>query len=183
MKLRNKIILGSLITVLLIIGGCLVSGTFIVVETFSFTTQTGFYPESIDLTDNSVWDDHREDIDDIEMVGFELWITNNEPSEWSFWAYMDNYDVNCYDQSCADASSSKFLIFDTLTIPANTGSGSHKYISYAKSFDLIRNLDAIKKKVLTGQFNYYGYATGGGAGYGGKVDSVKVIITVNASDT
>ena len=163
--------------------GCLVSGTFVITESFEFTTQTGFYPEAINLVDNEDWDEHRENLDKVDVVGFELWITNNETAEWKFWANLDDYNAACTTLACANASATKFLIFDTLTIPAATSPNSVKLVSYAESFKYIHNLDKIKQMVFDGSFNYFGYATGGTGGNGGKVDSVRIIITVNASDT
>ena len=183
MKINNKLIFGLLCCAALVIGGCIVSGTFVVVESFEFTTQSGYYLKAVDLTDNEDWEDHRENIDEIDVVGFELWITNNEPTEWKFWAYMDDYEEACTTLTCANGSSTKFLIFDTLTVPAASSSSSTKFVSYAESFNYIQNLDKIKAMVKSGQFNYFGFANGGGGGLGGQVDSIRVIITVNASDT
>ena len=182
----KKIFLSStLIIIALFSVGCLVSGTFVISETFifDFTTQDGFYTEAINLENNADWEEHEDKLDKVEIIGFELWITNNEPVEWKYWANLDEYDVNCTTLSCANASSTKFLIFDTLTIPAATSTGSSKYISYAESFNYIKNLDKIRDMVFGGSFNYYGFATGGAGGNGGKVDSVRIIITVNASET
>ena len=181
MTKKNIILSGVLILIALFAVGCLVSGTFVIVETFSFSTQSGFYSDAINLDGNSDWEEHKDKLDKVEIVGFELWITNNEPEDWSFWAYMDDYDASCLSESCADESSTKFLVFDTLTIPASTGTtGSTKYVSYVESFDYIQNLDKIREMVFDGSFNFFAYATGAN---GGVVDSVRIIITVNASDT
>ncbi len=184
MTKKNLMLFGTLLLFALFAVGCLVSGTFVIVETFEFSTQTGFYPEAVNLSDNADWEEHRDKLDEVEVVGFELWITNNESVEWKYWAYMDDYDNNCQSLSCANASTTKFLVFDTLTVPASTSStGSTKYVTYAKSFNYIKNLDKVKKMIFDGSFNFYGYANGGGSGNGGTIDSIRVIITVNASDT
>ena len=86
MTKKNIILSGTLLLIALFAVGCLVSGTFVITETFNFSTQTGFYPDAISLVNNSDWEDHRDNLDKIEIVGFELWITNNESVEWSFWA-------------------------------------------------------------------------------------------------
>ncbi|KAA3636479.1 MAG: hypothetical protein DWP97_02635 [Calditrichaeota bacterium] len=182
MKIKNKLIFGLLCCAALVIGGCIVSGTFVVVESFSFTPNNGFYVDWIDLTDNEDWEDHRENIDDIELVGFELWVTNNDPVDWSFYAFMDEYDTTCVDRTCAEGSTTKFLVFDTLNVPGSTGSQSVKLVSYAESFNHIANLTQIQQMVLDGTFNFYGFVDGG-SGSINVIDSIKVIITVNASDT
>ncbi len=184
MKKKNLILSGSLFLMTLLVSGCLlVSGTFVIVETVNVTLQSGFYSTSINLTNNADWEDHRDKLDKVEVVGFELWVTNNEPVEWSFWAYMDNFDSNCTTESCANASTTKFLVFDTLTIPAASETSSTKIVSYAESFQYIQNLDEIKQMVFDGSFNFYGYGAGGQNGNGGTIDSIRVIITVNASET
>lgn len=178
---KSKILFMLGLMAALFAGGCLVSGTFTVIQTLNFSVQTGFYPEAIDLTDNEDWEEHRENIDRIELVGFELWITDNNSAEWKVSAYMDNYNDTCLSQSCFDTSTTKFQVLKEITIPAsNNNNGSQKYIAYANSFDFLDNIAAMKAKVLSGQFNVFGIATGGSTGV---IDSLKVIITVNASDT
>lgn len=181
MTKKNIILSGTLILIALFAVGCLVSGTFVIVENFEFSFVSGFYADAVDLTDNEDWADHRDNLDKVEVVGFEVWVTNNSSNDFSFWAYMDDYDNACQNQTCADNRTTKFLILDTLTIPASTGSSSYKLVSYAQSFNYIQNLDKIKKMVFDGSFNFYGYSSDGGAS--GTVDSIKAIITVNASDT
>lgn len=184
MKLYQKIALSAVVLSLFVLGGCLVSGTFVVEETFSFTTQTGFYFEPVNLTTNPDWEDHVDNLDDIELIGFELWITNNETSEWTYSAYADEYDELCDDLACFNESTTKFKVFGDLVVPAATSTGSStKYVAYNKSFQFIQNFEAFKKLAMGGKFNLYGIASGGSGGNGGKVDSIKVIITINASDT
>jgi len=184
MKLYQKIALSAIVLSLFVLGGCLVSGTFVIEETFSFTTQTGFYPESVDLTENEVWADHIDNLDDIELIGFELWITNSETAEWTYSAYADEYDETCDNLTCFGTSNTKFKVFGDLVVPAaTTTSGSTKFVSYQESFQYIQNFADLKELVRGGKFNLYGLASGGSGGNGGKVDSIKVIITINASDT
>ena len=181
---KSKVLFMVGILAAFVAGGCLVSGTFTIIETLSFTTQTGFYPEAINLADNDDWEEHRENIDKVELIGFELWITNNETSEWTYSGYMDDYDPACTTLTCFNGSTSKFMVLKEITIPAASGgTGSQKYISYANSFDYIDNLAAMKAKVLSGQFNVFGIASGGSGGLGGIIDSLKIVITINASDT
>lgn len=181
MNKKNIIIL---IISILSVSGCLVSGTFMIVETFTFTTQTGFYHNSVDLTTNDIWIEHADKLDDIELVGFELWITNNETSSWTYTAFIDDYDPNCTTQLCFDNSSSKKLVFGPISVPAGTGSsGTQRYVTYAESFGFLQNVEALKAAVFTGKLNLIGIAVGGAGGNGGSVDSLKIIATLAASDT
>lgn len=181
---KMPVLLGILATVLLVIGGCLVSGTFVVVEKFSFTPSTsGFIGEAVDITGNEVWEDHADKLDEVEMIGFELYVTNVSSTEWKFWAEMDQYDAGCTLLPCADSSSTKFLIFDTLTIPAGNNSTSQKLVSYPQSLTHLKNVQRALDLVIDGQFNFYGYASTGPGGSWGCIDSIKVVVTLNASDS
>ncbi|MEE8576637.1 MAG: hypothetical protein V3T31_05225, partial [candidate division Zixibacteria bacterium] len=53
----------GLAAAILLVTGCLVSGTFVIVEEFSFTGQTGFYFYEVDITSEPDWEDHKDDID------------------------------------------------------------------------------------------------------------------------
>lgn len=179
MKLKYLFMLLALVSIL--VAGCLVSGTFVIVEDFSFTPSNGFIGEAVDITSNDVWEDHSDKLDEIEQIGFELWMTNNSAQEWKFFAYMDEYNESCVSPSCALISTSKYLIFDTLTIPAGTGETIH--ITYSESLNHLVNTPQALEQLMTGKFNFYGYAMIDELTAGGQIDSVRVIITLNASDS
>ena len=184
MKRNLRLSVISLLGILLLVlGGCLVSGSFVVVENFSFSIHSGFYAEAIDLTDNDIWAEHADKLDEVEAIGFELWITNNSEEEWKFWGELDEYDVGCVTELCAVSSTTSYLIFDTLTIPAGSSGTSQKYVTYAESFNYLVNVDSALADVMSGQFNFYGYAKTGGGTVGGHIDSLKVVLTINASDS
>lgn len=173
---------GSLIALaatIVVIGGCLVSGTFTVVEEFHFTAATGFYPYHIDVTGEPDWDDHSDDINAIDLVGFELYLTNNESSEVTFRAYVDDGENPlCLTPACLDTNSTKIVIIDDLTIPA--GPGGKRHVTYGESFTYLVNMDSLKTLMKTGKLNYYGTSTTGtDAGF--VIDTGKVIVTFSAS--
>ncbi|MBD3403734.1 hypothetical protein GF420_12620 [candidate division GN15 bacterium] len=180
---KTFILIAALALLALVGVGCkIVSGSFLVVETIEFTTVQGFYADTVDLTEDEDWEEHKDDIDRIEVVGFELWITNNEPSEWTYRAYVSEPQTPLYNEAQAEANAT--LVFGELTVPAATGgSGSTKYVSYAESFDLLSNIDELRALVKTGQFDVYGIAEGGGSGNGGQIDSLRIIVTVSATDS
>lgn len=160
--------------------GCkIVSGSFLVVENLEFTTHTGFYSLAVDLTDNDVWEDHADEIDQIEVIGFELWITNQSTTAWTYSAYIDDPQPSLYTTPAeVDANATQF--FGELTVPAGTPTaGSTKFVSYASSFKYLSNVSTLKTLVKKGAFDLYGISTGGGSG---RIDSLKLIITVAATD-
>jgi hypothetical protein len=173
--------LAGLALICLLAAGCLVSGTFVVWENinFDFTAQTGFYWWPVDLRENAVWEDHSEDIDDIDALGFEFEVTNtsDQTSTLSFSLAAATGDVDTLDVP-TEIPKSAVLAYGPLTVKA----GETKKISYGESLSLIKNLDQIKTILLTGRFDYYGTSTGGPIG-DFEVRDGKIIVTISASST
>lgn len=157
---------------LLAVTGCLLSGTFVVVEDFSFTAQDGFYFYRVDVTNEPEWVDNKDYIDLIEAVGFEFYITNTSSEPATFTAYVDEYQgVDNPTEVPEDATQ----ILTSLTI--NPGKTK---ITYAQSLSYITNLPTIRALAETGKFDFYGVSDAAdGATF--HIDSGKVIITVSAS--
>jgi hypothetical protein len=166
------------LAVILLMGGCLmISGTFVIVEPFSFTTQTGFYHYYVDITDEKDWEDHKEDIDDVDLVGFDMYFTNNEDFDVTFNVYLapgGDDALGSPDEVTADGSGA-VKVLSNITLP--TG---QTHVTYGESFAYLTNVDALKKLVKAGQFHYYGVSDGG-TDDGYKVDKGKVIVTFSAS--
>ena len=154
----------------MIFAGCyLISGTFIIVDTFKFTAQSGFYFYQVDITDEPDWIDHKDDIDFVDAVGVELYITSTETDPVTFSAFVDNYSGPLSSPSSVPTSA-KAIIKD-LTVPP----GTHQ-VTYAQSLAILQNIDLLKALVKTGRFDYYGTSTGND-GNSFKIDSAKVIMT------
>jgi len=169
-------ILGAFVIAMLVAGCYLISGTFVVIEEFSFTSETGFYHYYVDVTGEKDWIDHKDDIDDIDLVGFELWITNNESTDVTFVAYLDEATSGPYT-NYTDVHANAVRILDKITLPAGPGKQTH--ITYGGSFGYIMNVEVIKKLAKTGKFHFYGVSSGGTA-TGFIVDSAKVAVTFTA---
>ncbi|MCK4574142.1 MAG: hypothetical protein KAU36_07210 [candidate division Zixibacteria bacterium] len=181
MKYRNGLLMTGVAAIVLLAVGCLVSGTFVVTEPFSFTAETGFYAYQVDVTDEKDWEDHKDDIDNIDMVGFELWITNNEAFPVTFNAWVDDADNPfCTGATCFDALTTKTIIIDNLTIPA--GPTMRRHVTYGESFTYLENVKVLKKLVKEGRLNFYGTGSDG-TDLGFVVDSGVVIVTFSASGT
>ena len=177
MHLRNILTTICLLGVF-VLAGCLVSGTFILWESITLNAVSAtFYRGSVNLEDNEDWQDHNEDIDRVETVGFEVWMTNNSSNEIILNGYIDDPRTPLYDEG--EVVANTFQIIDSLPVPGNTS--NERIVTYVESFDYIDNVADLKRLVKSGMFDYYGILSG--TGVSGAIDSIKVVVTLNASDT
>jgi len=151
--------------------GCLISGTFVIVDDFTFTAKSGFYFYRVDLTQYSDWDDHKDQIDQIDAVGAEFYISSTEPDTVTFNVYVD---APTADSTAVPSTAVK--IIDQLEVPP----GLNQHITYVQSLGFITHIAELKTFVKAGKFNYYGTSSGN-LGTAFKVDSGKVIVTFSAS--
>jgi hypothetical protein len=175
---------GLALTGLLAIG-CLVSGTFVIVEDveFAFTADRGFYWYPIDLTANSDWQEHREDIDNIDAIGFEFTIENTSSEDCVFNAWFVAEDGPAvpanFPLSFVPSTLGATKVINDLSVAA----GATRTVGYAESLGHITNLAAFKAIIKSGRFDYYGTSCGGTDDSEFLVTEGKIIITVSASDT
>jgi hypothetical protein len=175
-------IIGLILTGL-VITGCLVSGTFVIVKDvdFSFTADNGFYWYPVDLTTNSDWEDHKDDIDDIDAVGFEFKIRNTSgvDCEFNAWFVAEEgvADSTAFPLSFVPANLGATQVISGLTVAA----GATRTVTYAQSLGYISNLAAFKAIVKSGRFDYYGTSTGGTGDDPFEVTDGKIIVTVSGS--
>ncbi len=176
-RLAKRMGLPAFVATCFLLVGCLISGTFVVtifVEDEEFTTDNGFYYYFVDLTDNEDWEDHQDNIDNIDVVGFELWIDNTSGSATTFDVWIDDAG-NAELMSLAAVQASATKIVDGLTI-----ANGANFITYGQSLGVIQNTETLKTLVEAGEFHYYGYSSAGMGLY--EIDSMRVIVTVSASD-
>jgi len=169
----------SAAVLLLFLAGCLLSGTFVSVIFIAdedFTTQDEFYYYNVDLTENDIWEDHKDNIKDIDLVGFEVWITNHESEVRTFSVYVDEATEPEYT-TLSQVQANATIALDNLTLKAGPGVQTH--VTYGQSFLYLHNVETLKNLVEDGAFHYYGVSDGGSsAGY--TIDSVRVVITFTA---
>ncbi len=173
-KLFARFSPAALIGMLLLTVGCLVSGTFIIVQDFTFTTNSGFYFYGIDLTTESEWEDHKDDIDLIDAVGLEFTIVNNTASEVTFNAYVDTYAANP-GPSTVPGTATK--IINDLKVAANTT----RNVTYAQSLTFITGLDRLKSLVKGGKLSYFGVSSVTEPNPNFDITDGKIIVTFSAS--
>ncbi len=163
---------------LLLPAGCnLVSGTVVIEEMFYNLSPNGtgnYYYVSLDVTSNSTWEDHKDNIKDIDNIGFEIWLSSTSADANSFNCYVDDLS------SSLDGSSSSSAIQAGAThvlvdVPMPPG---ESFIGYAASFGHIANLETLKTLGETGQFKFWALADVTTSEF--TVDSVKVVLTLTA---
>jgi hypothetical protein len=175
MNIQRKIFgLLALILIALFVSSCIVSATFVINEKFHFAPKEGFYFYQVNLMENETWDEHYEDIDDIEAVGFVFYISTTAQEDIFFSVYVDDYSGFGSDPS--EVPSSADVVLDSLIIQG--GSVTSK-VSYSTTVGLIEHIDRLKALTKTGQFDVYTTSTGT---VGGNfiIDSAWVVVTFSA---
>jgi hypothetical protein len=164
----------GLLLAVIMLSGCLFTATFVIHHPFKFTMQNDFYFEQVNLTDNTTWKDHRDQIDFIDAVGMILYITSGEAADVTFNAYADKYSGPSSNPAVVPTSATK-IINDLVVPPGKTT------ISYKKSLTVITGLERFKDLVETGQFDFFATSSSG-LGSSFRVDSGEVVITFSAHD-
>ncbi len=180
---RKKSLLLTLALTGLFITGCLVSGTYPIVEgiEFNFTQNTGYYWYPMDLSDNEDWEEHIDKLDNIEAVGFDFWIENTSDENCAFTVMLKGMGNSIADKNNppAEITIAEFtLVFDNLTVAAN----STRHLTYAESLGMITDQAALKSILMSGRFDYIGIGCGGTEDDPFIVTEGKIVITVSASD-
>ncbi len=176
----TTVVLTLLILSVVLTASCLISGTFIFVEDFNFTADTGWYWYPVDLTSNADWREHKDKLDRVEQVGFEMTIQNTSDidTEFNVWFVPASDPVETAVKPNVLPEFGAPVITG-LFVPAN----STKKISYAESLGIIINARILSQIVQQGRFDYYGYSTGGSGDFPFNVTDGKIIVTLSASET
>lgn len=169
--MKKTVLIAAILTAVVLSGCLLVSGTFVIVKTFTFDTQNSFYHDPVDITTEGDWKSHKDEIDNIDLVGFELWINNKDSAtSITFNAYLDSLRTTPYSTP-GDVAAHATKVLDNLTVLPGKN-----HVSYGSSFKYLTNVDVLKKLVKGGTFDYYGTATPVTT-HGFKVDSARIIVT------
>ena len=169
--ITKRAYLAGLIAALLLVG-CIVSATFVITETFTLSPMTGFYFHRVDITTDATWQDHKDQIDFIDAIGMEMYITSTEASTVTFNAYIDTLTTGAIPAAIPDSATQ---IINNLSIaPGKTK------ITYAQSLSILTGLDRLKTLAKLGKFDFFATSSGT-EGTTFTVDSVTVVVTVSAS--
>ena len=152
--------------------------TSIFVKTFNFTAQSGFYFYQVDMTEDPDWEKHKDQIDFVDAVGVEFYITSTEPGDVTFNAFITplNPSYSNFGPYPPAVPEAKTQIIEDLTVSPGV-----THITYKQSLTFLRGLDGLKELSKKGVFDYYGTSTGND-GTSFIIDSAKVIVTLSASE-
>ena len=133
--------------------GCIFSGQFTIVvnvqDEIAYVDQV-LNSAEIDLTANSTWDDHRDDIQNIVDVKFELTAENNTSSAVTGEVYVSE---NKYT-TAEDVQDSATLVLSGIVVDPN----HTRTISFTESSKFIRDMPTLLDLVEKGHFFVYGLA-------------------------
>jgi len=132
----------------------------------------------VDLTDNETFNDYKDNIKNIDNVGFYLEAENNLFSPTMFQLFLVPDTSKDYSSPQMLVDSLADLVFTGVTIPAR----SKVAIDWNESMEYITNLDLFKSTLESGVFSLYLAAldreTGQRDNFNIRVDSLVVIITL-----
>ena len=177
-KTLQLFIVATVALALLIPSGCnFMSGTYVLEETFYNLTPNGsdnYYYEAFDITGNSVWEDHKDNIKDIDNIGFEIWLDSDAASSNNFNCYVDalSSTLNGESSSSAVQTAATQVLVD---LPMPVG---ESFIGYASSFTHLSNLSTLKTLAESGQFKFWAMADVTTGEF--TIDSIRVVITITA---
>lgn len=180
LKSYRKYVVLSL-TALVLLAGCgIVAITISIDQDLEVAGAGDFYYRAVDVTASPDWEEHVDDIEFVELVCFDIYLTNNEEVAVTFDGYIDEYNPLgiCTNRACYEALTTPTRILKDIVIPA----GASRHITPGQSFDYIENIETMKTMARTGQFNFYGVSTGGSM-VNFSVDSGRVIILVMVSSS
>lgn len=170
----GKILPVGLVLVSLVLAGCLlISGTFIVTEDFSFTVSNYVSFQAVNLTENSDWQDHKDDIDMIDAVGFAMTMNNSNATAVTFNLYVAPYAATQQYTTKSELDDKAYIVIKDLTVAAGTST-----VTYAQSLTYLHNLDKLKELVKTGKLHLYATSSQAGSF---SVDPGSLVITLTAN--
>lgn len=136
----------------LLTAGCIISGQFVILIDWGgiVSTDQSLDWDEVDLTDDDTWQDHKDDIQNIIDVKFEVTIINNLGTVATGEVYLSP----TLHGSITDVRNNAIRILHGIEVPAN----STRTISFEESAAFQENLSAALDLVETGQFYIYGIA-------------------------
>lgn len=146
-----KIGLGILALLMMLGNNCITSGNVVIViddlPDLVGQTNTAFHPRSVDLTGNSDWKDHRDQLNSVDDIGFACKITNYEATvaTGQIWISDKSYTTPV----AVRASAVKIL--DGIAIAAN----GTRSIEWKESADFLSNFNEAKTIVYKEKFYLY----------------------------
>jgi hypothetical protein len=133
--------------------GCwLFSGTWVIIfiaDDEDIEAGEGFYKFKVDITQESVWQDHHDDLDNIEDISITFKLTNNLSGAATARVYVSD------DSALSDTTavkSSATLILSGISVPGNDS----LHVNLAGYYNLLQHFDELRDLAKTGVFTAYG---------------------------
>lgn len=144
-------LLTTALGIALLAAGCIISGQFILVYSGTATiesTNSDLDPREVDITQEDLWQDHKDDIQGIEDIKFECEFVNNTDHTLHGELYISSVGYTTVQQVRDDA----IRVFSGLEVLA----GETKPVSFSESSAYIENLDTVLDLLESGHFWLYG---------------------------
>ena len=162
--------------------GCgLISGTFLLnlklVEDEDLFWAGDYYYSEVDFTEEEVWEDHGDDIDKVDLVGFDLWATNDLVTDEFYTVYAARMESSLADTSTvAQIEAGATAVFRDVPIKADATT----HISFGNSINYIANFDSLQLWAETGEFKAFAVPSVGNV-VDMRIDSLRVLVMFTAS--
>ena len=160
LRLKNMLIGGCLLLCLACLGCLLISKTFTIViyieDPITATAQdeddqVGW--ESVNLEDNDIWKDHKDEIKNIQSVEFYVKIKNNDPSVIaSGQVYVSEEKLPT--PTVEAIKNNAILVLDGISVQPN----EEKEIEREESVQYLKNIEKLMELIKGGTFYFYGSA-------------------------
>jgi hypothetical protein len=162
------------VLVALLAAGCILSGQFTIVinieDEIAYVNQV-LNSAVIDLTTDETWKDHKDDIQKIIDVKFEVTVENSTSSAVTGEVYVSENEYT----TAADVQNNATLVLSGIVVEAN----DTRTISFTESAKYITNLSTLLDLVEKG--NFYIYALAADTPYVIKVQSgARLLVTFSA---
>jgi len=169
-KVNGKYLWLLPLLVIALVSGCwLVSGTWVIiyeVEDADIFATEHFYKFTVDLTKESIWQDHKDDLDNIEDIAFTFKLINQGADTATAQVYVSPDDT-------LTVMSSATIILDGLSVPPD----STFHVTMAHYYELLQNFETLRDLVITGNFTAYAVVPDT---VNVKFRDVVVVITISA---
>lgn len=142
---------GSILLVILVSSCFLFSGTWVIifeVDNEDIHPSQSFYKFTVDLTGEDIWQDHKDDIDDIADISFTFKLANTGAGTLTGRVYVSS-DSTLADTTAVDSLAT--IILDGISVAP----GDTLQMTLAHYYDLLQNFDTLKELVKSGIFTAY----------------------------
>lgn len=151
---KNRMTYLWLLPVLLValVSGCwFFSGTWVIiyaVDEGDVVETEDFYKFTVDLTTKSVWEDHKDDLHNIEDVAFTFKLVNNGGTDVTAQVYVSDNSTLSDSAAVVDSAT---IILNGIGVDA----GDSLHVTLGDYYDFLLNFEALRDLVEGGVFTAY----------------------------